>query len=76
MEPGRAYEFTVNLWDTACTLAPGERLRVQVTSSCHPRWDRNLNTGRLAYDSAEAVVASQTIHLGEEFPSRITVGVL
>jgi uncharacterized protein len=76
LEPGGVYEFTISLWNTACTLSPGERLRVQVTSSSHPRWDRNLNTGRLAYDSAEAVVASQTIHLGQEFPSRITVGVL
>jgi uncharacterized protein len=74
LEPGQVYEFTVNLWNIACTLAPGERLRVQVTSSCHPRWDRNLNTGLLAHDSAETQVAHQTIHLGREFPSRITVG--
>ncbi|MER6425987.1 CocE/NonD family hydrolase [Streptomyces sp. NPDC001137] len=74
LKPGKVYEFTVSLWN--CTLAPGERLRVQVTSSCHPRWDRNLNTGLLAHDSAETAVAHQTLHLGEDFPSRIVVGTL
>jgi putative CocE/NonD family hydrolase len=76
IEPGRAYEYTVSLWQTAYTFAPGDRLRVQVTSSCHPRWDRNLNTGKLAYDSADAVVARQTILFGQDRPSRLTAGIL
>ncbi|CAN7539583.1 CocE/NonD family hydrolase [Arthrobacter sp. LjRoot78] len=76
IEPGEPYEYTVNLWQTAYTFAPGDRLRVQVTSSCHPRWDRNLNTGKLAYDSAESVVARQTILFGPDFPSRLTAGIL
>jgi hypothetical protein len=76
IEPGKPYEYTVNLWQTAYTFAPGERLRVQVTSSCHPRWDRNLNTGKLAYGSADAVVATQTILFGPDYPSRLTAGIL
>jgi uncharacterized protein len=76
IEPDAVYEYRIDLWATGLTFLPGHRIRVDVTSSSHPRWDRNLNTGRLAYDSAEAVVASQTIHLGQEFPSRVTVGVL
>jgi uncharacterized protein len=76
IEPGQPYEYTVSLWQTAYTFAPGERLRVQITSSCHPRWDRNLNTGKLAFDSAEAVVARQSILVGEDHPSRLTAGIL
>jgi putative CocE/NonD family hydrolase len=76
IEPGQVYEYTISLWETALTLAPGERLRVQVTSSCHPRWDRNLNTGKLAYESGIAVTANQRIHVGASHPSRLTVGVL
>jgi putative CocE/NonD family hydrolase len=76
IEPGRTYEYTVSLWQTACTFVPGERLRVQITSSCHPRWDRNLNTGRLAFDSAEALVARQSVLFGGEHPSRLTAGIL
>lgn len=76
IEPGRVYEYTISLWETALTFEPGERLRVQVTSSCHPRWDRNLNTGKLAYESGIAVTANQRIHLGTSYPSRLTVGLL
>lgn len=76
IEPERIYEYTVSLGETAVTFAPGERMRVQVTSSCHPRWDRNLNTGRLAYESAEAVTARQRIHVGPSYPSRLTAGIL
>jgi predicted acyl esterase len=76
IQPGEVYEYTVSLWDTAFTFAPGERLRVQITSSCHPRWDRNLNTGKLAYESAETVVASQSIRFGTGYPSRLTAGIL
>ncbi|MDQ0675217.1 putative CocE/NonD family hydrolase [Pseudarthrobacter siccitolerans] len=76
IQPGEVYEYTVSLWDTAFTFAPGERLRVQVTSSCHPRWDRNLNTGKLAYESAETVIASQSIRFGTGYPSRLTAGIL
>ncbi|GAA2124839.1 CocE/NonD family hydrolase [Arthrobacter humicola] len=74
--PGKPYEYTVSLWQTAYTFAPGERLRVQITSSCHPRWDRNLNTGKLAYDSAETIVARQSVLFGEGHPSRLTAGIL
>ena len=76
LEPGRMHEFTVSLWATAYTFAAGERIRVQVTSSCHPRWDRNLNTGALAFDSSDTVVARQSIHCGAAAPSRLTLGTL
>jgi predicted acyl esterase len=49
---------------------------VQVTSSCHPRWDRNLNTGKLAYDSDQTEAARQSIRFGAAYPSRLTVGIL
>jgi hypothetical protein len=76
LTPGRVEEFAVSLWATACTFQTGDRLRVQVTSSCHPRWDRNLNTGAKALDSSDAVVAHQAVHFGPSAPSRITVRVL
>jgi putative CocE/NonD family hydrolase len=76
LTPGQVEEFAVNLWATACTFQPGERVRVQVTSSCHPKWDRNLNTGAKALDSSDTAVARQRILWGEATPSRITLGVL
>lgn len=74
--PGREFDLDVDLWATALTVREGERLRVQVTSSSHPRWERNLNTGRSAWDSAEAVVAHQSVVCGGPDGSRLSVGVL
>lgn len=76
LTPGKVEEFTVSLWSTACTFQAGDRIRVQVTSSCHPRWDRNLNTGAKATDSSDALIAQQEVHFGAAGPSRITLGVL
>jgi putative CocE/NonD family hydrolase len=43
-QPGRIDETEVDLWSTSIVIKAGHRLRVQVTSSNFPRWDRNLNT--------------------------------
>jgi putative CocE/NonD family hydrolase len=74
--PGEVYEYAIDLWSTAVTFQPGERIRVHVTSSNHPRWDRNLNTGESAYESSEFVVAQQTVHTGERYPSRVSLSVV
>lgn len=74
LTPGEPATIDVALWATACTLAPGERLRVDVTSSCFPRWDRNLQTGESTYDSDRAVVGHHRLLTGAV--SRFTVGVL
>jgi predicted acyl esterase len=62
--------------DEPSTFPPGEWPRVQITSSCHPRWDRNPHTGKLAYESAEREDANQSIHSGTGYPSRLTAGTL
>ncbi|MDV7087087.1 CocE/NonD family hydrolase [Rhodococcus sp. IEGM 248] len=74
--PGEVYEYAIDLWSTAVTFQPGERIRVHVTSSNHPRWDRNLNTGESAYESSEFVVAHQAVHTGERYPSRVSLSVV
>ncbi|WP_270887964.1 CocE/NonD family hydrolase [Pedococcus sp. 5OH_020] len=75
MEPGVAQDVGIDLWSTSMVFAKGHRIRVQVTSSCFPRWDRNLNTldGR---DSGAMKVATQTIHLGQHTGSFITLPVV
>jgi predicted acyl esterase len=35
----------VDLWSTSNVFLAGHRVRLQITNSCFPRWDRNLNTG-------------------------------
>jgi putative CocE/NonD family hydrolase len=45
LEPGTVYELTLNLWATANVFLPGHRMRLEVSSSNFPRFDRNSNTG-------------------------------
>ena len=71
IEPGRAYKYTIDLWATSYLLSPGDRLRLDVTSSNYPRLARNLNTGAPFAKTSEMRVARQTIHLSESQPSKI-----
>ena len=76
IKPGRVYEYTIDLWATGITFLPGHRMRVEITSSSHPRWERNLNTGESTYESSRTEVARQTIFHDAGRPSRITLTVV
>jgi uncharacterized protein len=73
IEPGEVYEYVIDLWATGITFLPGHRISVEVTSSSHPRWERNLNTGEGAFASSRTEVAHQTIFHDAGRPSRITL---
>ena len=46
IEPGKVYEYKIDLWSTSNVFLKGHRIRVEVSSSNFPRFDRNLNTGK------------------------------
>jgi putative CocE/NonD family hydrolase len=71
IEPGRAYAYDIDLWGTANTFKRGHRIRLEVTSSSFPRWDRNLNTGESGVRSASMSVARQTILHDADHPSAL-----
>lgn len=73
MEPGTVYELTVDLRVTANVFLPGHRIRLEVSSSNFPRYDRNTNTGgTIAADSEDDLtVAVNRIHHGPAHPSRL-----
>jgi len=75
MEPGAPQEVGVDLWSTSMLFKKGHRIRVQVTSSCFPRWDRNLNTLD-GQGSGAMQVAKQAIHLGGSRNSYVTLPVV
>ncbi len=62
MEPGNVYEMKVDLHATGNYFAPGHRIRLEISSSNFPRFDRNLNTGGNNYDESEWLVARNRIH--------------
>jgi hypothetical protein len=64
LEPGVPTGFSIDLWDIAHTFLPGHRIRLELSSSNFPRFDRNTNTGHeLGRDGADDVeVASQQVY--------------
>ncbi len=76
MDPGEVYEVTLGPLATASVFGVGHRLRIEVSSSNFPRYDRNLNTGGNNYDESEWRVARNAVHHSAEHPSRIVLPVL
>ena len=76
LEPGRVYEFTIDLWMTSNVFLKGHRIRVDVTSSNFPRFDRNPNTGNTFGQDTELRTAHQTIVHDEAHPSHILLPVI
>lgn len=71
IEPGKAYEYEIDLWSTSNLFKAGHRIRLDVTSSNFPRWDRNPNTGHDLGIDDELAVAQQTILHDADHPSHI-----
>jgi putative CocE/NonD family hydrolase len=60
LEPGRVYELRIDLVATSNVFLPGHRIRLDVTSSSHPRFDRNANSGKPPGEDTEDTLAPAT----------------
>ena len=60
MEPGEIYEIKVDMQATGNLFKAGHRIRLEVSSSSFPRWDRNTNTGNDIATDGEADVRSRS----------------
>ena len=76
LEPNRAYEFEVDMAGTANVFLPGHRIRVDITSSNFPQFDRNPNTGADLGADAKLRVAKQTVFHNRQRPSAIILPVV
>jgi putative CocE/NonD family hydrolase len=76
MQAGKVYKVTLQPLTTSNYFAPGHRLRIEVSSSNFPRFDRNLNTGGNNYDEKQGVVANNAVHHSKQYPSQLTVTVV
>ncbi|HTK28679.1 MAG TPA: CocE/NonD family hydrolase [Vicinamibacterales bacterium] len=76
MENGRVYKVTLQPLNTSNFFPAGHRLRIEVSSSNFPRFDRNLNTGGHNYDESSGVVAHNAVHHSKQYPSQVTVTVV
>jgi len=76
IEPGEVYEYRIELLPAAVVFGAGHRIRVHVSSSNWPLWDRNQNTGNPIGMDAEVRTAEQTIYHDRAHPSCIVLPIL
>ncbi len=73
MKPGKVYKVTLQPLNTSNYFEAGHSLRIEVSSSNFPRFDRNLNTGGNNYDEEKGVVAHNAVHHSKQYPSQVVV---
>ena len=76
IESGKIYEYTIDIWATSNTFLPGHRIRLEVSSSNFPRFDRNLNTGEDPATGTRMTVAKQTVYHSTAYPSHVVLPVI
>lgn len=76
MEGGKVYEMSFQPLVTSNYFLPGHRLRIEISSSSFPRFERNLNTGGHNYDESVGVVAHSAVHHSAQYPSAVTITVV
>ena len=76
IDPGKIYEYTIGLWATSNLFKIGHKIRVEISSSNFPRFDRNPNTGHEFGMDAETVKTTQKIYHDAKHPSHITLPII
>lgn len=78
---GTVHEVEIDLLSIAYVFPKGNRVRVSVSSAAYPYYDANPNTGSpeskgIPPSKFEPVAAKNTIHMGPQFPSKISLPVV
>ncbi|HET7369493.1 MAG TPA: CocE/NonD family hydrolase, partial [Gammaproteobacteria bacterium] len=76
MKQGEVYKVTFQPIDISNYFFPGHKLRIAISSSNFPRFDRNLNTGANNETTTKMVIAHNVVHHSKQYPSHMTLTVL
>ncbi|MDP6403536.1 MAG: CocE/NonD family hydrolase, partial [SAR202 cluster bacterium] len=76
IEPGRVYPFAIDLWATSHLFRTGHQVRVEISSSNFPRFDRNPNTGAPLGQDDRMEAAQQTVYHSAAHPSHIVLPII
>ena len=76
INPGQVYKFTIDVWSTSNVFPKGHALRLEISSSNFPRFDRNLNTGEDPAFAKTYVSATNTVYHDSEHPSALILPVV
>ncbi len=76
MEKNKVYKVDLTPMVTSNYFAPGHKIRIEVSSSNFPRFERNMNTGGNNYDESTGIVVENKIHHSKEYPSVIKLPIV
>jgi putative CocE/NonD family hydrolase len=76
LEPGKVFELEVGLEVTSNYFPAGHRIRLEVSSSNFPRFDRNLNTGGQNWNETTWKIATNSVHHDARYPSHLLLPVI
>ena len=76
LKPGQVYKFTVDLWSTSNVFLKGHVIRLEISSSNFPRFDRNLNTAEQPESGQKFISATNTIYHDAQHPSAMILPVM
>jgi putative CocE/NonD family hydrolase len=78
IEPNRIYEYRIALGPVGVRISAGHRIRLSVSSSDFPQWDRNMNTGGqlCAEGPHAAITATQVVLHNAEHPSHVILPIM
>ncbi|HKC01196.1 MAG TPA: CocE/NonD family hydrolase [Terriglobales bacterium] len=72
----KVYEIHIELWPTSMVFFKRHRIRLEISSSNFPRFDRNPNTGNMIASEVNVISAKQTVRHGSEYPSRLVLPII
>ena len=76
INPGSIYDYAIDLWSTSHVFKAGHRLRLEVSSSNFPRYDRNANTGNDLLTDREFKSARQSVFHSERYQSHVVLPII
>lgn len=76
IEPNKIYQYEIDCWNTSHVFKKGHRIRIEISSSAFPKYDRNLNTGEELGHSSNMTIAEQTIYHDASYPSAIILPII
>ena len=76
LTPGQVYKFTIDLWSTSNVFLKGHALRLEISSSNFPRFDRNLNTAEQPESGQQFVSATNVVYHDAQHPSALVLPVV
>ena len=76
IEPHAIIEYEIDLWATSIVFKKDHRIRLEISSSNFPRWDRNPNTGEIAHEAKELTTALQSVYHNAQFSTHVLLPVI